>query len=62
MPSLDVVARLKLKVPFPPTNGVTSNSTQVLAVIAPLSSRAALVRDGLVDHVIPVSDQEAVVV
>ena len=57
MPSLEVVARLKLNVPLPPTNGVTSNSTQLLAAIAALSSWAALVRGGLVDQVIPVSDQ-----
>jgi len=56
-PSVESVARTNVWVPLPATNGVTSNSTQVFADTAPLSSRPTRLRAGRLPQLIAVSDQ-----
>src|SRR5690349_9934733 len=56
-PSVDVVARSKLNVPAPVTNGVTSSCTQLLGGAVASVDSAAVVRAGRVFQVMPVSVQ-----
>ena len=56
--SLLSAASTKVYVPLPVTAVVTLYSTQLLLLVAPLLSRAPLVRAGRLVHVMPVSVHE----